>query len=185
MIYTLYKTTNLKNKKFYIGVHTTEDEFFGTDKWKDPYVGSGNAIWNALKKYGRDSFKVEILEYFPDEKSAYDAEAKLVTEKWLTENTKKVYNINVGGSSPPTQSKTKWINNGVINKRAANVAPIEGWFVGRLFQFSDEELNRRREKLRKSNLINNPMKNPNNVIKNVKSNLGKTPWNKGLTKGEK
>ena len=170
MIYTLYKTTNVKNKKIYVGVHSTEDVFFGTDKWKDPYVGSGNLIWKALKKYGRENFIVEILGYFPDSESAYKAEGDLITENWLVLNKKKVYNITLGGkippkngTLPPTQSGTKWINNGKYNKRVSKNVVLDGWMDGRLFQFSDEEIERRRDRLTKRNIENNPMSN--NIIK--------------------
>ena len=101
MIHTLYKTTNLVNKKFYLGVHTTEDIAFGCDNWEDPYVGSGHNIWAALKKYGRDKFQVEIVAYFDEEDYAYDAEKDIVTEEWLTKNKGVCYNINVGGNKPP------------------------------------------------------------------------------------
>ena len=158
MIHTLYKTTNLINHRYYIGVHSTEDVGFGTPKWKDPYIGSGDAIWNALKKYGRDSFSVEILGYFPDEKSAYEAEGELVTKDWLLEN-KKCYNMTIGGGNPPSTANTKWINDGTVNKRVANNAPIEGWYLGRLFSFSDEEIKKRTKRIMKLNLENNPMNN--------------------------
>jgi hypothetical protein len=168
MIHTLYKTTNLKNNRFYVGVHSTEDEKFGTEEWKDPYVGSGNAIWNALKKYGREIFVVEILGYYPDANSAYQAEGELVTKEWLEEN-KKAYNITPGGGRPPVSTNTKWINNGKINKRVANNAPIEGWFIGRLFRFSDEEIEKRTARIMELNLNNNPMKNPESKAKMIKT----------------
>jgi len=64
-MYTVYKTVNLVNKKYYIGVHKTVDPF-------DDYIGCG--IWRnqklrenlqhltfyrAVKKYGVESFKKE------------------------------------------------------------------------------------------------------------------------------
>jgi hypothetical protein len=52
--YTIYKTTNLINGKIYIGKHETSD-------LNDTYMGSGKVLMNAIKKYGKDSFKKEIL----------------------------------------------------------------------------------------------------------------------------
>lgn len=49
----IYKTTNLVNGKIYIGLDT---------KLKDTYLGSGLYIGRAIKKYGRENFKREIID---------------------------------------------------------------------------------------------------------------------------
>ena len=50
----IYKTTNLINGKIYIGQSIR--------KFSKSYLGSGVKILNAIKKYGKENFKVEILE---------------------------------------------------------------------------------------------------------------------------
>ena len=60
MHYVIYKTTNLVNGKFYIGKHQTND-------LNDGYIGSGKLLQRAIKKYGLDQFKTEILEICPTE----------------------------------------------------------------------------------------------------------------------
>lgn len=50
----IYRTTCLINGKTYIGQHKYR-------KLNDSYLGSGTAIRNAIKKYGKDNFKKEIL----------------------------------------------------------------------------------------------------------------------------
>lgn len=100
-IYTLYKTINSINGKYYIGVHVTEDLAFGTNEYIDPYIGSGKILNKALKKYGRNNFIVEIIAYFDTKKYAYNAEMDLVTNYWIKTNKKKIYNIIPGGCIPP------------------------------------------------------------------------------------
>ncbi len=49
----IYKTTNLINGKFYVG----------KDASNNPnYYGSGLLLAKAIKKYGKENFKKEILE---------------------------------------------------------------------------------------------------------------------------
>lgn len=50
----IYKTTNLINQKIYIGQHTKSKD--------DSYLGSGLLILRAIKKYGKQNFKKEIIK---------------------------------------------------------------------------------------------------------------------------
>lgn len=90
MFYTVYRVSNLINDKIYIGVHLVADLVRG-----DSYMGSGLGIKRALKKYGSENFKKEILAVFTDLESAYLMEAALVNEVFvLREDT---YNMGLGG----------------------------------------------------------------------------------------
>lgn len=52
----IYKTTNLVNNKIYIGKkHRSE--------FVPNYFGSGVLIRKAIEKYGKDNFKVEVIEW--------------------------------------------------------------------------------------------------------------------------
>jgi len=87
--YILYKTTNLKNNKFYIGVHETFN-------LEDGYLGSGKKFKNSLYYHGKENFKREILEYFNDSKSMYNREVEFVNEELL--KNPKCLNLKIGGS---------------------------------------------------------------------------------------
>lgn len=55
MYYTIYKTINKINGKFYIGAHATSNI-------NDGYLGSGTSLLHAMKKYG----KISKLDSVPD-----------------------------------------------------------------------------------------------------------------------
>lgn len=52
----IYKTTNLVNNKIYIG-QKHSDKFLG-----NRYLGSGKRLREAVDKYGKECFTVELLE---------------------------------------------------------------------------------------------------------------------------
>ena len=71
MFYTIYKITNTVNGKFYIGKHQTEN-------LNDGYMGSGKLVKRAIKKYGLDKFKKEILVLCESEQEMDQKEMELV-----------------------------------------------------------------------------------------------------------
>lgn len=103
MFHYIYKITNTKNGKYYIGKHST-------DKIDDGYFGSGKALNAAIVKYGIENFQKEILEFCKTEIKALEREREIVNENVVAD--KKSYNINVGGCS--------WIN---INNKGKNIYP--------------------------------------------------------------
>lgn len=85
MYYTIYKTTNLINGRFYIGKHKT-------DKLDDSYLGSGKLLKQAIRRYGIQNFKKEILHVFETEHEMNKKEKELVV---LSEES---YNLCEGGN---------------------------------------------------------------------------------------
>jgi len=85
MYYTVYKTTNTVNGRFYIGKHKTRD-------LNDGYMGSGKLLRQAIEKYGKDKFLKEILFIFNNEEDMSKKEKELVI---LSEQS---YNICEGGN---------------------------------------------------------------------------------------
>lgn len=88
MVYTIYKVTNTKNGKFYVGVHKTSNPY-------DGYFGSGEQIKAAIKKHGRSSFVKEILFMEETADAAYAREAEIVNDNFI--KSPMTYNMHVGG----------------------------------------------------------------------------------------
>lgn len=110
--YIVYLTTNLINKKIYIGVHKT------TTPYKfDGYLGCGVRINDrstyrychtpfqfAVNKYGPDNFTRKTLKVFDKLEDALDCERWLVDQEFISR--KDTYNIQLGGGLPPVKTKT-------------------------------------------------------------------------------
>ena len=84
----IYKTTNLKNGKFYVGMHSTDD-------LNDGYLGSGDRLRRSIRRNGKDNFKLEILEFLPDRTSLSLREKELVNEDLL--KNPMCMNLSLGG----------------------------------------------------------------------------------------
>lgn len=72
----IYKTTNLINHKYYIGMHSTNN-------LNDGYLGSGTRLWRSIQHYGKENFNVEIQEFLPNRESLRNREEELVNEEIL------------------------------------------------------------------------------------------------------
>lgn len=72
----VYKTTNTVNGKYYVGMHST-------DYLEDGYIGSGKKLWNSIRKYGRDKFVIERIEFFETRELLVEREKALVNEDLL------------------------------------------------------------------------------------------------------
>lgn len=86
-IYIVYKTTNLVNGKFYIGVHKRNN--------RPDYIGSGTILKLAIEKYGKEKFVRETIKEFDSSEKAFLYEKELITNDII--NNPKCYNIAPGG----------------------------------------------------------------------------------------
>ena len=82
----IYKTTNLINDKYYIGKHKSES-------FDSSYYGSGIAFTRALKKYGKENFKREILAWCESKEELNEKEKYYIALL----RSDKCYNIANGG----------------------------------------------------------------------------------------
>jgi hypothetical protein len=113
MLYTVYKTTNLANGKYYFGVHKTDNP-------NDDYLGSGKYIKAAIAKHGEAALKKEVLFIYLDAESAFGKEDELI-QTWRGRDPL-CMNLRKGGSGG-----FDWINkklNQEWRKRAAQTTNI-------------------------------------------------------------
>jgi|13_taG_2_1085334.scaffolds.fasta_scaffold00541_3 group I intron endonuclease len=85
----IYKTTNNVNGKMYIGMR----KFY---KIEDRYFGSGKLIKEAIKKYGIENFKKEIIEECETFEQMCKSEVKWI-KYFDAVNNPLYYNIAYGG----------------------------------------------------------------------------------------
>ena len=85
----IYKTTNLINNKFYIGMHSTSN-------LDDGYLGSGKRLRYSIRKHGIENFKKEILEFLPNRILLVEKEIKIVNSDLIIDEL--CMNLKVGGS---------------------------------------------------------------------------------------
>lgn len=88
MYHYFYKITNLINNNFYYGIHSTSN-------LEDGYMGSGLALKRAIKKYGIENFKKEILKFFDTREECANYEKDVVNENLVSDIN--CYNISLGG----------------------------------------------------------------------------------------
>jgi hypothetical protein len=107
--YFVYKTTNLINENIYVGKHIQ----IGTSAF-DGYLGSGLKISRSVKKYGRENFTREIIEFCT---SANYNEREIY---WIAElsatNPLIGYNISKGGDGAGIMAETTKIKLSKLNK---------------------------------------------------------------------
>jgi Putative endonuclease segE, GIY-YIG domain len=90
MYYYVYQITNLVNGKIYVGKHKSHKH-----PLENEYFGSGKLITTAIKKYGKENFKKEVLYLCSSMEEINCREAEVVTENFV--KRKDTYNMRKGG----------------------------------------------------------------------------------------
>ena len=88
----VYCITNIINGMKYIGKRTCHCKIENDCS----YMGSGIAIGNAIKKYGKENFTKEIIEICETEEEAYRREREIIKSLGAVKN-RNYYNIAPGG----------------------------------------------------------------------------------------
>jgi group I intron endonuclease len=84
----IYKTTNLLNGEYYVGMHSTSN-------LKDGYLGSGTRLRRAIRKHDKSNFKCEILEYYNTREELAKREKELVNDDLMKDLN--CMNLKTGG----------------------------------------------------------------------------------------
>ena len=113
MFYTVYKITNLINGKFYIGKHQTENIH-------DSYMGSGRIIKQAIKKYGKENFKKEIIACLSSKQEMNAFEFKYITEELI--HSAQCYNLCTGGNGGNLIDRRNKTYKEIYGERADEIA---------------------------------------------------------------
>ena len=108
----IYKITCIKNNRYYIGMHST-------DNLDDDYFGGGKRIKNSIKKHGKDAHIKEILEFFESRELLRQREIELVNEDLLNDTMCMNLQLGGGGGFINEDHKRKWIEAGA---KAGNIA---------------------------------------------------------------
>jgi group I intron endonuclease len=168
----LYRTENLINGKFYIGIHSglknPED---------DGYLGSGTKFLKAVKKYGKSNFRKIVLYTFKSRQEAKMKERELVNEEMVAD--RRCYNIAIGGdggSKHTEEAKRKigdaskgkpnlWMatEDGKKSRLKTSETMKEQYAVGRVHHYSGKARSEEDRKKISASLV------------------GNIPWNKGVT----
>ncbi len=120
-IHFVYETTNLINKKKYIGQH------FGY--LDDNYLGSGTLLHKAIRKYGKEHFSRKILQICEDLQDLNNKEESYIKSVDAV-NSSLYYNLKEGGASTytrkPTSNETKKKLSIAASKYKGKLSPLYG-----------------------------------------------------------
>ena len=73
----IYKTTCSLTKRFYFGMHST-------DNLDDGYIGSGSELSKSIKKYGKNNHFKEIIGFTNNRSSLSNREKEIIDESMLS-----------------------------------------------------------------------------------------------------
>lgn len=159
----IYKTLNLINDKYYIGMHSTA-------KLDDGYLGSGKRLRRSVRRYGKENFRLEILEFLDSRESLANRERELVNEDVLKDPM--CMNLKTGGNGGCSEEVKKiWQSAGKDGLQKRLREDIE--FKARMIEISrNEMLRRHKEGLVNYNTFEGRFHKPETIEKMKQSKKG-------------
>jgi hypothetical protein len=143
----IYKTTNLLNGKYYVGMHSTSN-------LNDGYLGSGKRLRYSIRKYGIENFKLEIIEWLASREELVEKEKQLVNEDLLKDEM--CINLKPGGGGGFCNDEHKW-KYILTGSKAGTSALIE--------KFKNQEFRENWGSVRKQAWENNTAENKAKIMK--------------------
>lgn len=126
--YTVYKTVNLVNGKYYFGFHKTMEP-------DDDYLGSGTYIKRAIEKYGREKLQKNVLFIYLDAESALAKERELIEAFYCDPLC---MNIGLGGENGFEYVNRYRLHSTVeARKRLKEILQIDSGFIKRAVEKRD------------------------------------------------
>lgn len=122
----IYKTTNLINRKIYVG-QKKSDKFLG-----NKYLGSGAILKLAIKKYKIENFNVEFLEECDNQESLNNREVYWINYYGST-NSEIGYNLTQGGTGGDT------LKNISSDKRLARNLKLSNALKNKVWMYNDKK----------------------------------------------
>lgn len=124
--FKVYCHTNQIDGKKYVGItkQKLNRRFRNGDGYKDSLY-----FYNAIKKYGWDNFKTEILFDNLSEKDAKDMEIKLIDE--LKSKSPNGYNLTDGGDGVFGYDKPKWLRKQISERTCGENNPMYGVHINK------------------------------------------------------
>ena len=96
-MFTIYKITNKINNKVYIGKTCRDIQTRWNEHWSKSLNKEDNVhLHNAMRKYGKDAFNIELIEHCNTSEELSEKEQYYIA-LYDSRNRLKGYNLTIGG----------------------------------------------------------------------------------------